>query len=230
MAKSVLIKSSIGKKYWMALTGLFLISFLLIHLLGNFQLLKNDGGEAFNTYAKFMTTFLPIKIVSYLLYTSILLHAFDGFLLAYQNRKARPVKYAMEKGSANSGWHSRSMALLGTLILIFIVTHMAQFWGQMKFGFVREVIYQGESYKDLYTLVALAYSKSEAMGIFWTIAYVFSMVVLSFHLWHGYSSAFQTLGIRHKRFEFPIKITSYLIAFGIPAGFAIIPILMYINS
>jgi succinate dehydrogenase / fumarate reductase, cytochrome b subunit len=230
MAKSVLIKSSIGKKYWMALTGLFLISFLTIHLLGNFQLLKNDGGDAFNVYAKFMTTFLPIKIVSYLLYGSILFHAIDGFLLAYQNRKARPVRYAMEKGGANSGWHSRSMALLGTLILIFIVTHMAQFWAQMKFGFVREVPIEGEMYKDLYTLVALAYSKTDPMGIFWTIAYVFSMVVLAFHLWHGYSSAFQTLGIRHKKFQFPIKLTSYVVAFGIPLGFAIIPIIMYIKS
>jgi succinate dehydrogenase / fumarate reductase, cytochrome b subunit len=121
--------------------------------------------------------------------------------------------------------------LLGTLILIFIVTHMAQFWGQMKFGFVREVMIEDESYKDLYSLVAIAYSKTSGfMGIFWTVAYVVSMVVLSFHLWHGYSSAFQTLGIRHKKFQFPIKITSYLVAFGIPAGFAIIPILMYINS
>ncbi len=230
MAKSVLLKSSIGKKYWMALTGLFLISFLLIHLLGNFQLLKHDGGQAFNEYAKFMTTFLPIKIVSYLLYASILLHALDGFLLAAQNRKARPIRYAKENGGANSGWSSRSMALLGTLLLIFIVTHMTQFWGQMKFGFVREVLYEGEVYKDLYTLVAIAYSKQDPMGLFWVIVYTISMVVLAFHLWHGYGSAFQTLGIRHKKFRLIAKLTSYVVAIGLPAGFAIIPIIMYFNS
>ena len=105
MSKSVLLTSSLAKKYWMALTGLFLCLFLVGHLVGNLQLLMPFGKEAaiqFNAYAKFMTTNPLIKIMSYLTYFSILFHAIDGFLLVYQNRKARPVKYQMYDPSKNS--------------------------------------------------------------------------------------------------------------------------------
>ena len=106
MAKSGILGSSIAKKYWMSLTGLFLISFLIVHLLGNLQLLdlSVEGQEKFNAYAKFMTTFPLIKIVSYLLYFSILFHAVDGIYLAMQNRKARPERYRSWKPNRNSIW------------------------------------------------------------------------------------------------------------------------------
>ena len=133
MAKSALLKSSIGKKYWMALTGLFLCLFLVGHLAGNLQLLFGTQLQ-FNEYALFMTTNPAVKILSYLTYISILFHAIDGILLTIQNKKARPVGYAKNNAAANSAWASRNMAVLGTLILIFIATHMVNFWAKMHFS------------------------------------------------------------------------------------------------
>src|SRR5574343_313131 len=131
MAKSALLKSSIVKKYWMALTGLFLCLFLAGHLAGNLQLIFSDALH-FNQYALFMTTNPAVKILSYLTYISILFHAVDGIVLTVQNRKARPIGYAKTDGSSSS-FSSRNMAVLGTVILVFIVTHMVNFWAKMHF-------------------------------------------------------------------------------------------------
>ena len=132
MAKSALLKSSLAKKYWMALTGLFLCLFLAGHLAGNLQLIFSDALQ-FNQYAVFMTTNPAVKLLSYVTYISILFHAVDGILLTIQNRAARPVGYAKNNPAANSSWASRNMALLGTSILVFIVTHMVSFWAVMHF-------------------------------------------------------------------------------------------------
>jgi succinate dehydrogenase / fumarate reductase cytochrome b subunit len=136
MSKSVLLKSSIAKKYWMAFTGLFLCLFLVGHLLGNLQLFAGgeEGRRAFNEYAHFMQTNPLIKIMSYVTYLSILFHAIDGILLAFQNKKARPIQYAMDNAASNSSSASRKMAILGSIILIFIATHMVNFWAKMHFG------------------------------------------------------------------------------------------------
>lgn len=133
MAKSALLKSSIGKKYWMALTGLFLCLFLAGHLAGNLQLLIPDNALNFNKYALFMTSNPAVKLLSYLTYISILFHAVDGILLAIQNKRARPIGYAKTNPSANSSFSSRNMAVLGTLVLVFIATHMINFWAKMHF-------------------------------------------------------------------------------------------------
>lgn len=131
MAKSALLKSSIAKKYWMALTGLFLCLFLAGHLAGNLQLIFSDALH-FNQYALFMTSNPAVKLLSYVTYISILFHAVDGIMLTIQNKKARPIGYAKTDGSSSS-MASRNMAVLGTLILVFIVTHMVNFWAVMHF-------------------------------------------------------------------------------------------------
>lgn len=133
MAKSALLKSSLGKKYWMALTGLFLCLFLVGHLVGNLQLIYGTDLQ-FNQYAHFMTTNPAVKVLSYLTYISILFHAIDGIILTIQNKKARPTGYVKSNANANSTWQSRNMAILGTLILVFIVTHMSNFWAKMHFS------------------------------------------------------------------------------------------------
>lgn len=126
--------TSVQKKILVSLTGLFLCSFLIVHLIGNLQLLKNDEGLSFNKYAVFMTTNPVIKTMSWVLYAAILLHAFKGIYLVFKNKKARKVSYIKYKGNSNSKWYSRSMGLLGTLILIFIIVHMSDFWYEYKFG------------------------------------------------------------------------------------------------
>jgi len=114
MAKSALLKSSLAKKYWMALTGLFLCLFLVGHLAGNLQLIFGDA-SAFNEYALFMTTNPAVKVLSYVTYISILFHAIDGIVLTIQNKKARPIGYAKNNAASNSSFSSRNMAILGTL-------------------------------------------------------------------------------------------------------------------
>ena len=131
MAKSAILKSSIAKKYWMAFTGLFLCVFLLGHLAGNLQLIFSDALH-FNQYALFMTTNPAVKVLSYVTYISILFHAIDGIVLTVQNKKARPIGYAKTDGSSST-FSSRNMAVLGTIILVFIVTHMVNFWAVMHF-------------------------------------------------------------------------------------------------
>jgi succinate dehydrogenase / fumarate reductase cytochrome b subunit len=180
------------------------------------------GQLKFNAYAKFMTTFPVVKVVSYLLYASILFHAFDGILLALQNRKARPVKYAYEKPNANSKWYSRQMALLGTLVLVFLVIHMKGFWYEMHWG---QLGVDADGNKDLYTLVAAAFSQP------WYVAiYVISMAVLAFHLLHGFASAFQSLGLNHPRYTPIIKNVGVFFGVVIPIFFALIPVWMFINA
>jgi succinate dehydrogenase / fumarate reductase cytochrome b subunit len=231
MSKSVLLSSSLAKKYWMALTGLFLCLFLVGHLAGNLQLLMPFGSDAmyaFNEYAHFMTTNPLIKVMSYLTYFSILFHAIDGFLLVYQNRKARPVKYQKFDAGKNSSSASRMMAILGTFILIFIVTHMVNFWARMHFDDMPTVPGKdgGEKLKDLYGIV-IAFFRHPDYGIVATLLYALSMVVLGFHLSHGFQSAFQSLGIRHKKYTPIIKKAGMAFAILVPLGFAVIPLYIH---
>ncbi len=215
-----LLSSTLGKKVIMALTGLFLISFLVIHLIGNLQLLKDDGGHAFNVYAKFMTSNPLIKTISYTLYASIIIHAFWALLLTLQNRKARGGSYVMNNKS--SAWTSRNMGILGTIILVFLVIHMKDFWAQMHWGSVPMATYDGQEVKDLYKIVGLAFEAA------WYVAlYVVCMIALAFHLWHGFSSAFQTLGLNHLKYNGVINFVGRTIAIVIPAAFAWIPIAMF---
>ncbi len=209
----------------MALTGLFLCSFLVVHLGGNLILLQGESARLpFNAYAKFMTTFPLIKAISYLLYFSILFHAFDGFVLTIQNRAARPVKYYNNRPEANSTWASRNMAFLGTVILLFIIGHMANFWYKMHFG---NIPLDANGNKDLYEVV-VSFFKDPSMGIFYVGFYALSMVALGFHLVHGFASAFQTLGIYHKKYNAFIKSLGVVFSILVPLLFAIIPIYIYL--
>jgi len=154
--------SSIGRKLIMSLTGLFLISFLIVHLIGNFQLLLADGGQAFNEYAKFMTTNPLIKTTSYGLYFFILLHAVQGLVIWAKNKSARGQKYAVKKTRAvgTNATASSNMALLGTIVLVFLFLHMGDFWWAMKTSsnFPTET-YDGTVYQDLYAKVYISFKK-----------------------------------------------------------------------
>lgn len=208
----------------MSLTGLFLMLFLVIHLLGNLQLLKDDGGEAFNTYAYFMTHNPLIKFVSISLYAFILWHAFQGIRLWQNNRAARGNdKYAVTHARSTET-AARNMAWFGIIIFIFIILHLWQFWLKMKMGVLPEVTVAAYDHpvQNLYLPVAEAFS-----NILYVVFYVVCMVVVGLHLWHGFWSAFQTLGVNHPRYTPLIKTIGYIYAVGMAVGFSIIPILMY---
>jgi succinate dehydrogenase / fumarate reductase, cytochrome b subunit len=213
--------SSIGKKLLMSLTGLFLILFLVIHLLGNLQLLKEDGGQAFNEYAYLMTHNPLIQIISIGNYIFILLHAIIGIGLALKNKAAKGSKYAVGN-TRETTWASKNMALLGTLIFAFICIHMGDFWYKMKFGENEIVNYSGQEVKNLYAHVQVSFKQ-----LWIVIIYLIGLMVLAFHLHHGFASAFQTLGLNHSKYTPIIKFLGSAYAILIPIGFAIIPIVFY---
>lgn len=213
--------ASITQKVLMALTGLFLCSFLVIHLAGNLQLIPGFGtAEGFNEYALFMTTFPVIKIISYGLYASIVLHAVVALILTIQNKNARPVKYAKNNAAANSKWSSRNMGLLGSVILFFIIVHMRQFWAEYHWG---DLPLDANGNRDLYLITTGAFKEP-----LYVILYVISLIALAFHLSHGFESGFQSLGLNHKKYTPVIKKIG--VAFGIIVCllFAIIPVSIYL--
>ncbi|MEP7320759.1 MAG: succinate dehydrogenase cytochrome b subunit [Saprospiraceae bacterium] len=216
------LKSSLGKKIIMSLTGLFLCLFLVIHLLGNLQLLKQDGGKAFNIYAYVMTHNPIIKIISWINYFFILFHAIQGLVLYFQNKSARKFDYD-KKHNSKTSFGARNMAILGTLILAFILIHMGDFWLKMKREVLVWVNYEGYDHvQDLYSRVSIAYDQ------WWIVLfYVFSIGVLYYHLSHGFQSAFQTLGINHPRYTPIIKGFGKWYSILICLGFAIIPIIHF---
>lgn len=219
------LTSTIGRKLIMSLTGIFLILFLVVHLAGNLQLLKDDGGMAFNIYAKFMTTNPLIKTTSYLLYATFLIHIFLSLYLTIYNRKARGNHgYAVTKASNSVTWSSRNMGFLGTIIFIFLVIHLRNFWYEMHWGGIPTATYDGQSYKDLYTVVSASFDQP-----FYVILYVVGMIGLAFHLYHGFQSAFQTLGLNHQKYTPAIKFIGVVFSLVVPALFAIIPVFMYFD-
>ncbi len=205
----------------MGLTGLFLILFLPVHLMGNLQLLYDDGGEAFNVYTYFMTHNPLIKTISYGLYFFILLHAFLGLALKRQNYGARPVKYD-KAHYPGASFTSKQMAWLGILIFAFLLLHMGDFWYKMKFTEQLEMLtYDGyeHSFKNLYGRVDLAFQETWIV-----IAYLVGVLALALHLWHGFDSTSQTFGWRHLKFGGIFEILGRLYTIVVCTGFAIIPL------
>jgi succinate dehydrogenase / fumarate reductase cytochrome b subunit len=253
------LSSSIGKKLVMALTGLFLSTFLIVHMVGNLQLFNADEGLSFNTYTVFMTSNPLIKTISYGLYAFILIHAVDGLYLAYKNRKARGKhNYATTKNQ--SSWSSRNMGVLGTILLVYIAVHMGDFWYEYKFGYVpfkkytidlaegkvisTELMPQDfklkskleERYSDdnITKTVVVKDLFTEAEESFsnplLVLFYVISMGAVSFHLVHGFKSGLQTLGANHPKYNPLISfIGVWLFGIIIPVAFAAMPVYFYIQ-
>jgi succinate dehydrogenase / fumarate reductase, cytochrome b subunit len=244
------LNSSVGRKWLMALTGLFLCLFAVVHMSGNLQLFKNDNGKAFNEYAVIMTTFPPIKIISYVNYAFILLHAFNGLYLVRRNQQARPVGYEGKKQVKSSSWSSRNMGILGTILLVFIVIHMGNFWREFHFSPMEVLRYSTNQVTGVTETIAVPYEEFtgpkhyyengvevyELKNLYGEVAeafesplyslfYVVSMFALAFHLIHGFQSAFQTFGIRSKNYEGIIRgIGTVVFGIAIPLLFAAMPI------
>ncbi|MCB0479016.1 MAG: succinate dehydrogenase cytochrome b subunit [Crocinitomicaceae bacterium] len=231
MSNSALLKSSLAKKYWMSITGLFLILFLVGHLAGNIPLMfeiNKDTAHGFNQYAKFMSENPLVQIVAWIVKIAIIFHAVDGVLLTMQNQKARPVKYKVENANANSSWFSRSMMPMGLLIFAFVTIHLVNFWAKMHYGDIPTYKMHGEEYTDLYTVVMKFFGKDD-LAILWIAIYILGMVALSFHLIHGFASAFQSVGLRHKKYTPIIEKVGYAFAIIVPLIFALIPIVIHIR-
>lgn len=214
------LQSSLGKKLVMGLTGLFLISFLVVHAALNSFIFFNDGGLTFNIGAKFMAENPIIRTMEYVLFLGLILHMVQALFLTLQNNKARPVKYAATAGNANSKWYSRSMGLLGTLLLMFLIIHLAHFWVKSRFtGLPGE---DANGNENLYLVM------QETFSHLWVvIVYVLSQFSLAYHLMHGFSSAFQTLGWNHPKYTPVVKAVGKWFSIIISIVFASMPLAMY---
>ena len=207
--------TTIGRKLLMALTGLFLVTFLVEHLYGNLLLYKLDGGKEFNEYSEFMAGNIIIRTIEYVLFAAILLHSIDGLLITLANRKARPVSYEMNRQTRNSTWFSRNMGITGAVILFFLIVHLKQFFVEFRWGHIEETAAQ---------------NVAKAFQIPWYSSfYVFAMVLLGMHLNHGFQSAFQTLGLNNKKYKITLKYIGTFVALLFMIGFASFPIILYFD-
>jgi len=243
--------SSLGKKLIMALTGLFLCTFLIVHLGGNLLLFKNDDGYAFNMYANFLTHFPPIEVVAYILYLCILVHTLYAIILTVKNRKSRPVGYAVT-ASDNATWQSKNMGLLGSILFLFIVIHMGDFWFSYKYtdrvGYkeYRTDLSSGITQSTDFVPTSMKFENSISTennveivrvkdlharvassftNTLYVAFYVIAMGAVAFHLKHGFQSAFRTLGWTHRKYTPIVEfIGTWFFAVIMPILFALMPI------
>lgn len=222
-------RSSIGQKFIMCLTGFFLIAFLLVHLTLNSFIIFDDTGDLFNQGAHFMGTNPIIKIVEPVLAFGFILHIFLASYLTLKNQRTRPQNYSTKKMGKSSSWASRNMFVLGSLILIFLVIHIINFYWKIKFTgdpLLTEVEVNGEHMENAFALVTSMFLTWQ-----WSVAiYVAGSVILGIHLYHAFWSAFQTLGWSNLKWRKILSVLGFLYALVIGCGFAIIPLWVLIKS
>ena len=219
----------------MGLTGIFLIIFLVVHCSINAMIYFNDGGETFNHWAHLMGTNLIIRTMEIGLFVFLLAHIVQGLILWAQNNKARPVKYKVNDAANNSKWYSRSMGLLGTLILMFLILHLYHFWLPSRLGGMAGIhslsettlgaAYNNQPVHNLYAEMLMVFQNNLLV----VIIYVLGVISLFWHLLHGFQSAFQTFGISHKRYTPVIKLMGFAYSVIICLLFASMPIAMYLR-
>jgi succinate dehydrogenase / fumarate reductase, cytochrome b subunit len=219
---SSFINASIGKKFLVSISGLFLISFLAVHLFVNLFLL--GGPEAYNLVAHFMSTDRVISIMEPLLGIGFLLHIIYSVYLTITNQSTRPQKYKVVDQSESSTWSSQNMFVLGGLILVFLVIHLSNFWFQMQFGEMDYIEYGGIMVHDAYSLVTAKFT------IWWQVLlYVIAAIFLGLHLLHGFQSAFLTLGLYNKTWRQRLVVIGVIYTIIITAGFSVIPLYFLIG-
>jgi succinate dehydrogenase / fumarate reductase cytochrome b subunit len=211
--------SSIGKKFLMAVTGLFLISFLVVHCFVNAMIFYNDGGKTFTLWAHFMATNVVIRTIEIVLVLAFIAHIVQGLWLWKKNRDARPVKYLVNKPGANSKWYSRSMALLGTIILLFLVVHTSNFWIPNR----TNQFLHGEEL-PLYDMMLEKFHHPVEVLI-----YLVGCFSLFWHLLHGFKSAFQSLGLNHVKYNALINYSGIAFAIIVPFILAMMPVSIYLR-
>lgn len=211
------LTSTVGKKYLMGLSGLIWTGFVFAHMAGN--MLMFISADAYNAYGHALVSGNLIYFIEALLILALVTHVALAINLSLQNRSARPERYARagsrEKGSR---WASRTMALHGTIILIFVVSHLITF----KFGAYYETTVNGVVMRDLYRLMVEIFTQPIYLG--W---YVISLVLLGFHLSHGVGSVFQSFGLLHPAYQPMIRTLSWIYAIVVVGGFLSQPIAVF---
>lgn len=225
---SKFLLASIGRKFMMSITGIFLLVFIGVHLGINLLLIFDDSGELFNQGAHFMATNPLIKLMEPVLGLGFLIHIIWSFFLEFQNWKARPVKYNKKNLSGSSSWASRNMLVLGALVLVFLVVHVIDFFIKIKFtgdSLLHEIEVNGVMMENAYALVSYTFINS----LWVCILYIIGGVLLGVHLSHGFWSSFQTLGLNNKHWMKRWQLIGMIYAIVVAVGFAVIPLYFLIK-
>ncbi len=225
---SKFIYASIGRKFLMSVTGIFLLLFILVHLTINLLLIFDDSGELYNQGAHFMVTNPAIKVMEPILALGFLIHIIWSLLISWENYRARPVKYKKQDLSVASSWASRNMLILGALVFVFLVIHLANFYWKIKFTgheLLETGMAPGSDMHNTYNLVSDLFKNSWV----YSLLYIIGGVLLGLHVTHGFWSALQTIGFSNKnwlnRLQFIAKVYAVIVA----VGFAIIPLYFMIK-
>jgi len=219
------LTASIGRKFIMSISGLFLMMFICVHLGVNLLLIFDDSGELFNLGAHFMATNPMIKVMEPVLGLGFVVHIIWSFLISLQNYKARPVSYDKSNAAYSSAWASRNMLVLGGLVLVFLVIHVIQFFIPVKTGGLESTMIDGVEMHNTYVLVAGLFQSS----VLYCILYMIGGALLGFHLGHGFWSAFQTIGLNNKYWLKRLQCVGKIYAIIVAVGFAIIPLYFLIK-
>ncbi len=226
--------SSIGKKIVMAATGIFLILFLIVHVGINACIFADlpvfdasEDGQMFNLAAHFMGSHWVIRLLEIGLFAGIFLHIIQGLLLEFSNRSKRQQGYAVPLGSRGSKWYSRSMGLLGTILLIFMILHWWHFWVPARFighPELTEIEYNGVGMHNMFNLMKFTFSE-----LWVVVLYVLACISLAYHLLHGFQSAFRTMGVRNSRWMALVQSVGVGYSIIVPLVFALMPVAMYLG-
>jgi succinate dehydrogenase / fumarate reductase, cytochrome b subunit len=218
MSLAKAFNSSIGRKLIMGLTGLFLVSFLIIHVSINSMIFFNDGGAMFNEYGRFMSHNYIVRVLEVGLFVGFLIHIYQGFALTYTNNKKRETKYAVAAGNETSKWYSRSMGILGSLLLIFLVVHLSHFWLGTKASLYLHADAPHNMFEEMKETFSIWYN---------VLIYLAGVISLGWHLVHGFPSAFQTLGLNNPKYNGLIKSIGMGYSIIVPLLFAAMPIALH---
>ena len=207
----------------MALTGIFLITFLVIHVGVNSCIWANDGGEMFNRAAHFLGNTIVVRILEVVLFLGFIVHIIQGFVLEAQNLSKRGKGYKVNLANKGSKWYSRSMGLLGTLLFLFLVMHIAHFWVPSRITGLPEAGYD-PNHHDLYSKMIEVFQDP-----FVVILYVLGCISLAWHLAHGFQSAFRTLGLHNRKYLNLVNALGVGFSIIVPLAFAMMPVSVYLG-
>ena len=216
----VTLSSTILRKVAMALSGIFLMVFLLQHFVINIT--SVFSAATFNQFSHFMGTNPVVQfLLQPVLIFGVVFHFVLGFVLDIKNKRARGTRYAVYKGSANASWVSRNMIISGATVLAFLALHFYDFWvPEMNYKYVEVLPEDPNRYYE-----ELVHKFEDLTRV---VLYVISFFFLALHLSHGFSSAFQSMGFNNK-YTPAVKSFGKLYAVGIPLGFAFIAIFHFLN-
>ncbi len=232
MSKGSFLNASVGRKFLMSITGLFLIMFLLVHMSINLLLIFDDSGDLFNIAAHFMATNPFIKIIEPVLALGFAIHILWSIIITIQNMRARPVKYLKTSQSVNSTWASRNMFILGAMLFVYIGIHLYNFWWKMKFAgdplLEHITVMQAGApveMENAYLLVSTLFKQS----VIYDIVYIIGGCLLGLHVSHGFWSAFQTIGFNNHIWRKRLFVLAQVIGAVFAIGFSVIPLYFLIK-